>query len=209
MPIVPEYGETPISDDDAQALTPAARDVLGAEPGKADVFDLEQVAQDAVSDRLVRSVLDGDLGVADLINPHFVRDLHGELYGDIWQWAGRPRRLEASIGIDPNQIAVELRGSLENVLWRWDNTDDWTARELGIAVHAETVRIHPFVDGNGRSTRLLADLVFLAAQGVDDAAAVYDWDLDKVEYVDLLRQFDRHRDPSDLARLVGIVYLGE
>lgn len=25
---------------------------------------------------------------------------------------------------------------------------------LGVAVHAETVRVHPFVDGNGRNTRL-------------------------------------------------------
>ncbi|MFF5083844.1 Fic family protein [Actinoplanes sp. NPDC000266] len=38
-----------------------------------------------------------------------------------------------------------------------------TPRELGIAAHAEIVRIRPFADGNGRSTRLLADLVFIAA----------------------------------------------
>lgn len=209
MPIGPDYGETPISDEDAQALTPTAREVLGADPGKVDVYDLEQVAQDAVSDRLVRGVLDGELGVADLVSPQFLRELHVELYGDIWLWAGRPRQLESSIGIDPNQVAVELHGSLGNALWRWENTADWTAREFGIAVHAEAVRIHPFVDGNGRSTRLLADLVFLAAQGADEAVAVYDWGLDKAEYVQLLRQFDRHRDPSDLARFVGIVYLGE
>ncbi|WP_251981929.1 Fic family protein [Mycobacterium tuberculosis] len=39
------------------------------------------------------------------------------------------------------------------------HTDDWTGRQLGIVVHADLVRIHPFTDGNGRTTRLLADLV--------------------------------------------------
>jgi Fic family protein len=53
-------------------------------------------------------------------------------------------------------------------------------------VHAETVRIHGFVDGNGRTTRLLADLVFLAAQDAE-AIGTYDWDIDKRRYIALLR----------------------
>ena len=69
-------------------------------------------------------------------------------------------------------------------------------------VHAETVRIHPFVDGNGRTTRLLADLVFAAAQ--DPTVQQYDWDLDKPRYIELLRAFDVHRDVTDLAAFVGV-----
>ena len=67
--------------------------------------------------------------------------------GDIWTWARRFRRRELNIGVAPKQIAVELRGSLDTIRHRWRHTDDWTPRELGVAVHAETVRIHPFVDG--------------------------------------------------------------
>lgn len=76
-----------------------------------------------------------------------------------------------------------------------EHTRDWTLRELGIAVHAETVRIHPFSDGNGRTTRLLADLVFAAAQE-GDTIYEYDWDLDKREYIALLRAYDVSRDPQ-------------
>ena len=57
-------------------------------------------------------------------------------------------------------------------------------------MHAETVRIHPFIDGNGRTTRLLADLVFLAAQG-DESLESYDWAVDKDRYIALLREYDR------------------
>jgi fido (protein-threonine AMPylation protein) len=99
------------------------------------------------------------------------------------------------------QVAARLRDSLDNALYRWEHTDDWTARQFGVAVHAETVRIHPFADGNGRSTRLLADLVFAAAQGTG-ASELYDWDVDKRHYIDLLARFDATRDPTELAQFI-------
>lgn len=78
------------------------------------------------------------------------------------------------------------RTSLELIRYRRQHARDWTARELGVVAHAETVRIHPFVDGNGRTTRLLGDLVFVAAQD-GEFLEQYDWALDKVRYIDLLR----------------------
>jgi fido (protein-threonine AMPylation protein) len=67
-----------------------------------------------------------------------------------------------------------LRTVLDDVLHRWGKTDDWSAREFGIAVHAAAVRIHPFADGNGRCTRLLADLAFVAAQdGITAILAIW------------------------------------
>lgn len=135
----------------------------------------------------------------------FIRELHRRLYGDIWAWAGVYRLTEKSVGIDPVQIAVELRQSLDNLAYRWQHTDDWTARELGIAIHAETVRIHPFVDGNGRTTRLLANLVYFAAQESPDTVLTYDWDIAKRPYIDLLREYDQTRDPSRLAAFVSVM----
>jgi Fic family protein len=73
---------------------------------------------------------------------------------------------------------------------------------MGIVVHAETVRIHPFTDGNGRTTRFLADLVFATVQ--DPTEFQYDWELDKPRYIELLRAYDGHRDAADLAAFVGV-----
>ena len=39
-------------------------------------------------------------------------------------------------------IGMELKGALDTILWRFENTDDLSPRELGIAVHCEVVRIH-------------------------------------------------------------------
>jgi fido (protein-threonine AMPylation protein) len=116
-------------------------------------------------------------GRGPILTDPFLRDLHARLYGDIWGWAGRWRQHEVNIGVAPEQIAVELRNAFDNIRYRWGHTDDWTARELGVAAHAETVRVHPFSDGNDRTTGFLADLVFIAAQ--DPAEFQYDWDVDK------------------------------
>jgi Fic family protein len=70
-------------------------------------------------------------------------------------------------------------------------------------VHAETVRIHPFTDGNGRTTRLLADLTFAATQ-TSEQPHRYDWNLDKRRYITLLRAYDRDRDPVPLTQFIGV-----
>jgi fido (protein-threonine AMPylation protein) len=145
--------------------------------------------------------------VAEILTDRFVRDLHAQLYGALWTWAGRYRVRETNIGVAPERIAVDLRAELDSSRWRWENTSDLTPRELGIAAHAIVVRIHPFVDGNGRTTRLLADLVFAAAQ-TDDQFLEYDWQLDRAEYIRLLREFDHDRDPTPLARFVQVRPVG-
>lgn len=41
MPLVPGYGETPVSGDELDALLPSARELLGAPITRAAVYDLE------------------------------------------------------------------------------------------------------------------------------------------------------------------------
>ena len=200
MGVEPGYGETPLGPEEADALTPQAREIFGDEPKKIDLYEAEQAISDDVSIALLDDIADGRLVLTDILTDAFLRDLHQKLYGDLWTWAGRYRTRDLNIGVEPERIAVELRGSLDNIRYRWERTDDWTARELGIAVHAESVRIHGFVDGNGRTTRLLADLVFLAAQDAEAIAETYDWDIDKRRYIALLRQYDLTRNYGELHR---------
>jgi fido (protein-threonine AMPylation protein) len=204
MALAPGYGETPLDPEEADALTAQARELLGEDPRKADVYEAEQAILAEVSEQLLDAVADGALGFDEILSDYFLRDLHRKLYGDIWTWAGRFRTRELNIGIAPEQITAALRTSLENARYRWEHTEDWTPREFGIAVHAETVRIHPFIDGNGRTTRLLADLVFLAAQD-DESLESYDWAIDKDRYITLLQEYDQTRDPRPLATFIPVI----
>jgi fido (protein-threonine AMPylation protein) len=203
-PLEPEYGATLVDAEDAQALLPAAREALGEPILKAALFDLEQALEDQVMVPLRIQVYDGSLGLDEVLNDRFLRELHGQMYGDIWTWAGRLRTKDTNIGVASETIAVELRMSIETLRYRWDHTDDWGARELGMAIHAETVRIHPFADGNGRATRRFADLVYAAAQD-DDHWLEYDWDIDKHDYVHVLRRYDATRDSTELAAFIRVI----
>jgi hypothetical protein len=60
MPLTPGYGETLVTDDEADALLPQARELLGEPIIKADVYDLEQSVQEEVDEELVTVVLDGN-----------------------------------------------------------------------------------------------------------------------------------------------------
>lgn len=209
MSIEPGYGETPLEPDEADALTPWAREAFGDRPTKIDLYEAEQAIADEVSLMLLTDITEGALSLSDLLTDEFLLGLHRQLYGELWRWSGRYRTRELNIGVDPARISVEMRESFETLRYRWENTNDWTPRELGIAVHAEAVRIHGFVDGNGRVTRLLADLVFFAAQDPEAILEIYDWEVDKREYIELLRDYDVSRDPKPLAVFVPTLRLDE
>lgn len=203
MSLAPRYGDTPLPFEEIDALLPSVRDVLDEPIRKADVYAIEQAIQEEVTEDLLTEVIDGTLGVDDLLSADFAIGVHQRLYGEVWIWAGAYRRYLLNIGVDPEQVQVQLRESFATLQYRWNIARNISARELGIAAHAELVRVHPFVDGNGRASRLLGDLVFIAAQG-GVQVEMYDWDLDKKRYIALLREYDAHRDVSALAEFVAV-----
>ena len=50
----------------------------------------------------------------DILSEGFARDLHKRLFGQVWKWAGRFRKTEKNIGVDPIQIAIQLRQLLDD-----------------------------------------------------------------------------------------------
>ena len=99
MALTPGYGETPLDPEEADALTSQARELLGGDPRKADLYEAEQAILAEVSEQLFDAVADGILGSDEILSDYFLRDLHRKLYGDIWTWAGRFRIRELNIGI--------------------------------------------------------------------------------------------------------------
>ncbi|MFZ5869624.1 MAG: hypothetical protein ACOYXW_03700 [Actinomycetota bacterium] len=63
MSLTPGYGETPVPDDELDALLPPVRDLLGERIAKAAVYDLEQALQEQVTEELLTAVLTGDLAL--------------------------------------------------------------------------------------------------------------------------------------------------
>lgn len=141
--------------------------------------------------------------VAEILTDHFVRDLHRRPYADVWEWGGRFRLLQTNIGITPEQIAVQLRSEMDNLRYRWAEVHDLDPKTLALLAQVAVVRIHPFVDGNGRATRLLADLALAAATTGEPQR--FDWNIDRRAYIAAVVHYDNGRDLTPLAELVQIV----
>ena len=207
MGLNPGYGETPLEGDRIDALEPLVIHRYGRIPGKAEIYDLETEMLFIARTRLLKDVDAARLSLDDILTTSFLVHLHEMLFSGIWTWAGALRRTGLNIGVDPHTISTELHTAFGNLGYQASEML-LTARQLGVAVHAELVRIHPFSDGNGRVTRLMADLVFAAAQQLPHTQE-YDWDLDKTEYIRLLRAYDLNRDPVPLSEFISVRMLGE
>jgi Fic-DOC domain mobile mystery protein B len=82
--------------------------------------------------------------------------LHREMFGKVWSWAGRFRTRDLNLGIPWYQVPENLQNLLED-LRAWDQNGD-PLMEQAARLHYRAVHIHPFVNGNGRWSRMLANI---------------------------------------------------
>lgn len=93
-----------------------------------------------------------------LLTEKFIRDLHKKMYGDVWKWAGQFRSSEKNIGVKSYLIPIELRNLLDDCLF-WIDNNTYSHEEIAIRFKHRLVSIHCFPNGNGRHSRLIADLI--------------------------------------------------
>ncbi|MDR4482415.1 MAG: mobile mystery protein B [Nitrospirales bacterium] len=96
----------------------------------------------------------------DLLTESYVRELHRQLFGEVWKWAGNFRNTEKNIGVDPREIGVELRLLLDDARY-WIEHNTYSPKEIAIRFHHRLVFIHPFPNGNGRHARVMADALLI------------------------------------------------
>ena len=141
-------GQTPLDEDEKEGLlipTIATR-------GELDEFEQQNIEQ-AVQWSLGRS-----LKAEHVFTEEFVRALHKRMYGNVWAWAGEFRKTNKNIGVDKWEIPTALRQLLDDVKY-WYENKTYNPDELTIRFKHRLVSIHCFANGNGRHSRLMADMV--------------------------------------------------
>jgi len=138
---------------------------------------------------------------ADILNEEFVRELHRQLFGEVWSWAGKLRLTEKNIGVDPRTIPVQLRLLLDDAKY-WVEHGTYPPLEAALRFHHRLVFIHPFPNGNGRFSRIMADALCTKIFGVESIDWAGGHDLQKMnvrrtEYIESLRKADG----GDLSKL--------
>lgn len=92
----------------------------------------------------------------------WVKQLHREMYGDVWDWAGQFRTSEINMGCPWHQIQDRVYNLLEDLsYWEAAGVD---LTEQATRLHHVAVQIHPFLNGNGRWGRLMTN-IWLAIHG--------------------------------------------
>ena len=144
----------------------------------------------------------------DLLAYGFLFELHQRMFGDVWRWAGTQRQREINIGVDPAQITERVKGVVDDARY-WHDHSTFPPDEIAIRLHHRLVAVHPFPNGNGRCTRLIADLYLLTcgekeltwggAGGPGEVGAV------RTAYLQALRAADVHDylPLTDFARTAG------
>jgi Fic-DOC domain mobile mystery protein B len=176
-------------DDAATPLTPAEmRDLIPAHIAyRRDLNEAEQ-------ENIARAQLWALGRRRDLLSDKFVRELHRHMLGDVWRRAGKFRTSARNIGIDYWEIPVALRHLLDDTK-AWIEYNTYQPDEIAVRFHHRLVQIHPFPNGNGRHSRLMADLLVIklgrerlswGRESLRDPSAL------RRRYIEALRAADRH-----------------
>lgn len=141
-------GETPL---DADALSGLR---IGAISNKRELDEFEQQNIESAILYFSRKKID----LNNFLSEDFVKLLHLKMFGDVWSWAGKFRKSNTNIGVDWTIISIELKKLLDDCLY-WVKNKVFIDEEIAIRLKHRIVAIHPFSNGNGRHSRLLADLM--------------------------------------------------
>lgn len=141
-------GQTPLDEDEKEGLlipTIATR-------GELDEFEQQNIEQ-AIAWSLSRS-----FKAETVFTEDFLKALHKRMYGNVWKWAGTFRKTNKNIGVDKWQVQSELRKLLDDVKYWYAHTT-YPPDETTIRFKHRLVSIHCFANGNGRHSRLAADII--------------------------------------------------
>jgi Fic-DOC domain mobile mystery protein B len=122
----------------------------------------------------------------------FFLKLHKEMLGDVWDWAGKIRTVELNFGVKAYLVSIEIK-KLTDDLNFWHKNKTFGIIEISARLHHRAVIIHPFLNGNGRWSRMLANIYLkqngLSATGWNENLLAKE-NIHRDEYIKALKEAD-------------------
>lgn len=141
-------GQTPIDEDEKEGLKVKTI---------SNRSELNQFEQLNIEQAILWS-LESKFEINYILSETFVKELHKKMFGDVWKWAGQFRTSNKNIGADKFLISTELRILFEDCKY-WIENHTYSEDETAVRFSHRIVSIHPFPNGNGRHSRLIADIL--------------------------------------------------
>lgn len=96
--------------------------------------------------------------INEVLSEQFLIQVHKRMLGMVWKWAGNFRVTETNIGIEWTKIPIELRLLIDDTKY-WVEHQTYDPEQIAIRFKHRLVSIHCFPNGNGRHSRIMADLI--------------------------------------------------
>ncbi len=141
-------GQTPLDEDEKEGLLIPTIATIG-ELNEFEQQNIEQALQWTLSRKFKKQ---------DIYTESFIKDIHKRMYNQVWKWAGEFRKTNKNIGVDKWQIPMSLKTLLDDVHY-WEAHNSYSPEEIAIRFKHRIVSIHCFPNGNGRHSRLMADII--------------------------------------------------
>ena len=141
-------GQTPLDEDEKEGLlipTIATR-------GELDEFEQQNI------EKAVEWSLHRKFKKETILSEAFIKEVHRRMYADVWAWAGEFRKTNKNLGADKLQIGIELKKLLDDTEY-WIEHKTFQQDEIAVRFKHRIVSIHCFANGNGRHSRLMADII--------------------------------------------------
>jgi Fic-DOC domain mobile mystery protein B len=141
-------GQTPLDEEEKDGLlilTISTR-------GELDEFEQQNI------EKAVQWILGRAFKPELFFTEEFVRMLHKRIYADVWAWAGEFRKTNKNIGVDKWKVPSDLKYLLDDAKY-WHENNTYTQDEIAVRFKHRIVSIHCFPNGNGRHSRLMADII--------------------------------------------------
>lgn len=141
-------GQTPLTEEEKEGL----KIKTIATQNELDEFEQLNI------EKAVEWSIHANLKPEKILTEKFIKDLHKKMYGDVWKWAGEFRKTEKNIGIKWMRIGVALKNLIEDTKY-WLENKTYSPEEIAIRFKHRIVSIHCFPNGNGRHSRMMADII--------------------------------------------------
>jgi Fic-DOC domain mobile mystery protein B len=143
-----QKGQTPLDQNEIDGLLLKTITTMG-ELNEFEQMNIEKAVEWTIHNKFTQELI---------LSEEFVKLLHKKMYSDVWRWAGHFRKSDKNLGINWTQIRIQLKILLDDVNF-WIENNIYTPVEIAIRFKHRIVSIHCFPNGNGRHSRLIADII--------------------------------------------------
>lgn len=143
-----EEGQTPLDEEEMEGL------LIETISTRAELDEFEQHNIEKAIEWTLRRKFKAE----KIFSEEFILALHKQMFSDVWKWAGEFRRSNKNMGCDWKQVGMQLKQLNDDAKY-WLKNNTYSEVEMAIRYKHRIVSIHCFSNGNGRHSRLMADII--------------------------------------------------